>query len=529
MNELTQSQIEALYENCYSDPVLFAYTFLPNWFPVKDISEITWFQRGILAVLLRKASFLLKYGELDRIADNFTFEQDGKTHSMFEFGHDAEGKPTASLVINKFTNIYTPRGFTKTTLINTTTLHKALYRSRHFSVYISEAAYQAEMQLNSVKAELSANKLIQLIFGDLVPKQRSGKKWRDDFIQLNNGVSLAAKGRGMQVRGMNDAGQRPDDIVLDDVESKDSVSTEAQRLKARTWLYADVLPALPIADTSATLTAVGTLLHQQALMVTMESDPRFHTIKLGAVDKKGKPLWEKVFPQSRIDATRKAFVAAGQLNSFMMEYFTTARDEETSIFKERYIIHKPPEGKMTGIGLAMDPAISNRPGADATSIAVVGMQDSGLIIVLECWSKVGATPREQIDKFFELYSTWQPSRIGIEAIAYQKALIHLVREEMFRRHCYFEIQEITHGRTAKNERVEGVLQPRYAAGYIHHARRFPTLETELLDWPNGKKDNPDAVAMAITLLDPYAAQAADPSIDLAANEYKPMETQGWAV
>jgi hypothetical protein len=53
----------------------------------------------------------------------------------------------------------------------------------------------------------------------------------------------------------------------------------------------------------------------------------------------------------------------------------------------------------------------------------------------------------------------------------------------------------------------GVLQGRYASGYITHDRNFPELETALQDWPNGKMDYPDAVAMAITLLGDFAGMS----------------------
>ena len=68
--------------------------------------------------------------------------------------------------------------------------------------------------------------------------------------------------------------------------------------------------------------------------------------------------------------------------------------------------------------------------------------------------------------------------------------------------------------------MQGALAPRYKAGYVTHERLFPELKTQLLDWPNGKKDCPDAVAMAVTLLDPYAAQAADPEVDLGDDQYE---------
>jgi hypothetical protein len=59
-----------------------------------------------------------------------------------------------------------------------------------------------------------------------------------------------------------------------------------------------------------------------------------------------------------------------------------------------------------------------------------------------------------------------------------------------------------------------------------------------MDWPNGKRDVPDAVAMSITLLDPYAALAfevdgvGELEVDnLAKDQYPPLEEvlgEDWA-
>ena len=109
---------------------------------------------------------------------------------------------------------------------------------------------------------------------------------------------------------------------------------------------------------------------------------------------------------------------------------------------------------------------------------------------------------------------WQCTHAGVEAIAYQKALIHLIKEEMFRKSriygnaAYFECTPITYNNDKdKVTRVQGVLAPRYSAGYITHQHRFPDLEGQLEDWPLGKLDGPDAIAMAVTLLDPAAGAA----------------------
>ncbi len=207
-----------------------------------------------------------------------------------------------------------------------------------------------------------------------------------------------------------------------------------------------------------------------------------------------------------------------------MEYYNQVRGGDNSKFTDKMFRYEPwvaDDDFM--VAMAIDPAISEKPGADSTSIAVVAMHlKKGHHYVLESWNKQGAKPREQVDKYFELSKKWKVKHHGVEAIAYQSALVHFLREEMFRQKHYFEITEIKHG-TKKDERILGILQPRYANGYIVHTKRFPILESQLLDYPNGKKDAPDALSMAITLLDPYAAAAADPSMDLGADEYAPLD------
>lgn len=534
-SDLTREEIAAIARRGYENPVFFVMTFLPHWFPVDgDPSKIPWFHKGLLAILTRKVNFLREYPEdLAKIITNFTYtDGEGQEHSMFRLS--AEGQ--LELVLNQFTMLMVPRGYAKTTCMNAATVYNTVYVERKFTVYLSESSTHATTQLNAVKAELSSNARLHSIFGEFKPAKDSGLKWTDDFAQCTNGVTLAARGRGSQVRGLNVNAQRPDNILLDDVEDTESVKTAEQRQKAQDWLYRDVMPALPRNDPTAAITAVGTLLHLDALLMVLARDPRFHSIIFGALDKQGDALWPEFMPKEKIERERQAALKVGQLNGFMMEYFSTTHDETSAKFRESYIVREAPESEIVGVAIACDPAISDRAGADNFGLALVGMTAGGIICIFKVFLKKGVLPREQVDKFFEFYAEAKklhPSpHAGIESIAYQKALVHLVREEMFRRHTYFEIEELSHGRTGKVERVEGVLQPRYAAKYIRHVGHFPEYESQLLDWPNGKKDGPDVVAMAITLLDPYAAAAIDPNVDLAADEYPELSamghTSGWA-
>lgn len=517
-----------------ADPVYALKVLLPDWFP----DRMPWVHRGILAILLRQTDFLLKYGEIDKIIKNFVWKEDpwddtSDSRPMFKLRPDGH----LDLEITPFTLIMLPRGFSKTTLLNGVNLYKTVFRLEKFPVYISESSTHAETQLNNVKNRLRDSPIIKTLFGELKPVQGAGLAWTDGFFQTTNGVSFLARGRGSQIRGQNIDAQRPTSILLDDVEDLESVKTDEQRAKTKTWAYRDVIPALPRRDPNASITALGTLLHTDSLLVTFSRDPRFNTVIFGAHDVDGDLLWEEQMNEEKLRIERQAAAKLGQLSGFYMEYYNKFRGAEDAKFRQDMFKYEPipPNGWVAdGKGgwrlsdefmtaLALDPAISDKPGADFAVIAVVAMSlKTGKHYVLEMWGKQGAAPREQVNMFFSLSKKWNVKHHGVEAIAFQAALVHLLREDMYRQGHYFEITEIKHS-AKKAERILGILQPRYANGYIIHTHRFTRLETQLLDFPAGKDDDPDALSMAISLLDPYAAAAADDTIDLGADEYEPLE------
>ncbi|TXH10399.1 MAG: hypothetical protein E6R03_15495 [Hyphomicrobiaceae bacterium] len=556
MERLSEEQAKLLYAEGFADPAFFCRVFLASWFPL----PMPWVHRGILALLTRQTDFLLRFGpeywrdgegewteaQLMKIVRHFVWRPDpdnpdGPVVPLFELIRDVEGKIVQiNLSVSSRTLIIMPRGVSKTTLTNAANIRDICYQLTQFLVYLSETQTHSEMQLDNVKRQLESNALILSVFGVKEPARSDSKKWTQDFIETQDGIVVACRGRGGQVRGLNHNGIRPSKIVIDDVEDKESVKTAEQRNKAMSWLKADVEPALPQIEgkTSGFIVMLGTILDGEALLMKLQKDPEWIVVKFGAMDPDGDPLWPSYMTREKYARTKASFIRMGKLADFNREYDSSLRTEgENTKFPAtsvRYEIQS--RSDYVGVALVMDPAIGQKKDSDFCSFAVVGMNAKGRVHVFDCYMKQGMTPTEQVDKFFELVGLWRPTKKGIEAVAYQQALVHLVREEQFRKSktlgsdAYFEIIPILHGRTAKIHRVEGVLSPRYTAGYITHQRRFLELEEQLLDWPNGKKDGPDAVAMALTLLDPYAAFAlpepeeADHGIDkLAKDQYQSLD------
>jgi hypothetical protein len=123
---------------------------------------------------------------------------------------------------------------------------------------------------------------------------------------------------------------------------------------------------------------------------------------------------------------------------------------------------------------------------------------------------------------FEMQLIWQATMCGIESQAYQKALIFLMGEDMAAKRYWFIIESIVRGsKENKDRRVLGLLSPRYMNGRIRHLRPLPGLETNIADWPNGKKDYADAGASALTLLGESGAMVI-PEAERNKGEYAPQ-------
>ena len=94
---------------------------------------------------------------------------------------------------------------------------------------------------------------------------------------------------------------------------------------------------------------------------------------------------------------------------------------------------------------------------------------------------------------------------------------------MARRRYWFVPREVIRARNeAKDDRIVGLLSPRYLMGFIRHQRPMQGLESNIGDWPNGKKDYADSFASALTLLGESGALVI-PEEERNAGEYAPLE------
>jgi hypothetical protein len=525
-------------ERSARDPAFFLRYFLRHWFP----SELPPFHLGILALITRKVEWL-----------NDPIYQDAWPFLLTEFKYAADPNDSTStplpvfrensdgkivMVSGDHNNIIVPRGFSKTTLTNGANIYDVITDGGTFCVYISKSADHAEMQLQNIKIELETNQLLRAAYGDLVPTRADVEKWQADQLQLKNGAILVARGKGGQVRGLNYRARRPNKIILDDVEDDGLVASTAERLKTENWFYSAVEKAgvemegakhEDWAQQPLQIINLGTLLGSQCLMMTLSHDPKFNTVRFGAKLHLDKPddkqmLWAYKMPYEKYQKERSRHARIGKLSQFTRELDSSIRVSDDTLFPSRFIYEPVSREQLAVVSIFCDPAISDQPDRDHTAIVVAGRRATdGALWILDEWGGVGKTPSETIEAYFTLHRKWACTLAGFEAQAFQKVLRFLLREEMARRRHWFVVQEVVRGnKVTKDDRVVGMLSPRYLTGFLRHLRPFEGVESNIADWPNGKKDYADAAASALTLLGESGGMVI-PEMEREAGEYAPLE------
>ncbi|MEG2140987.1 MAG: hypothetical protein RRY20_09405, partial [Bilophila sp.] len=169
--------------------------------------------------------------------------------------------------------IAAPRGEAKSTFVGLLfVLWVTLTGRKRYILLIADALEQASVLLDAVKEELEGNERLAADFPEGTGK---GKVWNVGTVVTTGNVKLQALGAGKRMRGLRHGPNRPDLVILDDLENDENVAKPEQRDKLQQWLQRTVLN-LGAADGSLDVIYVGTILHYDSVLA--------RTLK--------KPLWQ---------------------------------------------------------------------------------------------------------------------------------------------------------------------------------------------------------------------------------------------
>jgi len=154
----------------------------------------------------------------------------------------------------------------------------------------------------------------------------------------------------------------------------------------------------------------------------------------------------------------------------------------------KYEDHPPSQGMK--IALGVDLAISEKEAADYTAGAVLGRDQNGNLHILDV-QRIRGSFSQQIEFIKQLAARWKPLVVGIEDVAYQKALIQQLAAQTSLN---------VRGIKPISDKVSrfAPMEARYELGQVYHTRGLSQeFEAELLSFPIGNHDDQvDALAYA---------------------------------
>lgn len=275
------------------------------------------------------------------------------------------------------------RGSSKSTII---TISHAIWSilgrpQKKFVLIVGQTAEKAQEHLGNIKRQFEENTLLRQ---DLGPFREIRNQWgAESLILPRYGARIAARSIGQSgVRGILFNGHRPDVVIMDDIESIESVRSKDARDKTEEWITNELLPA---GDQGTRFFLLGTPLHPDSCFMRLKKaidEDRFAGIfkNYPFFDKTGVPLWPGKFSdQKTIEAMRKTI--PNEI-AWRLEYLLETVTEDIQIVHRDWIkyyddIPKDLELKYRYTILSIDPAVSKGDAAAYTAMVAAHVYGSG--------------------------------------------------------------------------------------------------------------------------------------------------------
>lgn len=413
----------------------------------------------------------------------------------------------------RYINLQVMRDGAKTTLLRAYTAKRIAYGLSRTILYIGASEKKALASVRWIKKQIEYNQALKQTF-NLKP----GKPWSDGELKVEHGTeghAIWVLGMGISgsVRGINLDDYRPDLIIIDDVVGDDNSATDEQRHKIVDLVLGALKESLsPASETpDAKMVILNTPrdfedVSQRALKDTQFSSARFgcwtpETEDLPIEDQLSS--WEIRYPSTVLREEKNAAISRNALSIFAREKECRLITPESTFFREEWIKYfgsgemeaEPPRHEMRVV-YTIDPVpppseLQLKQGLlkkDFEAHAVVGLW-KGKYYCLELLSSRGHDPSWSAATFFELCNRWNPIKVVVEAVAYQRALAWLLREAMKRAGRYWLVEDYTDKRPKPIRIAQGLKGP-LSNGACFIRKKQTTLVSQIIHYP-GK--NPDGM------------------------------------
>ena len=363
----------------------------------------------------------------------------------------------------------------------------------------------AERILFDVAFEMVNNQRLRADFGVLFSKERSISDIKQNRINnfvCENGVRVEAHSTQESVRGRLHLNQRPDCLILDDIETNKTKDSQAY-----TKQVADhISEAMAGMSPDGFMLYLGNLLTDYGNVANLIKRAKTNdTIRVRNIPviTAGKPSWGAKYALTDEEAKETGKVSIEgkqrQLGSLVFSYemMNQPIDEMSAEFKKEFVQFETMEKVMsldTRCYVTIDSAVSEKDSADFTGVAINWVSFENKWYVKTYRLKVNS--KDLIDHLFYIKKTYNPMFVGLEETTFTMAIQPFLEEEMRKRNEFFTVTPIKQRGVNKELRIRGLI-PRWENRSVFLVGDNTELLDEMRTFPRGQHDD---------VLDAFASQ-----------------------
>lgn len=331
-----------------------------------------------------------------------------------------------------------PRGHSKSTLIKLAVVLFLRYSVLSFALYVSLTTTIARNACLDIFGWFNSDK-DQTVYGTIkdaggVNKANATDGVWDFWIHTphfgRKRVILKCLGADQQVRGLLIDGNRPQLIVIDDVEDNSTAATPETQQKMDIWLMGNMLKATARHSVRIWL---GNMISERTMLFRISKDPEWNPTIYGAIVRDRvtgqlKPLWQGMFTLKGLLKEYHDYRSKGLGFVWIYEMMNMTAE---SVFKTEMGLAarmtRPLPDEVTQGFIVLDPAFGLKAWHDSSGITVhVRHRNSDIPWVVES-TRMKGTEDQLLDELIRLSFYWNLTTWVIESVAAQRLLIPLFK------------------------------------------------------------------------------------------------------
>lgn len=373
-------------------------------------------------------------------------------------------------------------------------------REINVMVLVGKSQDNANTLLADIQAELEYNQRYINDFG----KQKNAGNWTEGQFVTQDDCAFFARGRGQSPRGLRYKENRPDYIVIDDLDDDELVENEARVSKMVDWVKEALFGALD--GGRGRFVMVGNLIGKNSVLARIADTEGVYVSQVNIYDKNGDVTWSEKWTREEV----KAMELFMGYRSFQKENMNNPISEG-AVFKNDWIRWKklPLLHKYESIVAYCDPSFKGTTKNDYKAIKVWGKIGTELhhirAFVRQC------STSEMVRWFYDLHESMPEGVICdyyMEANFLQDIILDEFTTEGNLRGYQLPIRPDMRKKPDKFQRVEAV-SPLWERGFVFYNEAYKTDRDMLagieqtLAFEKGSRahdDAPDADEGAIYIL-----------------------------